>query len=337
MYNLIVFVPSTHSQAVRDALARSGAGKEGNYDSCSFSSRGEGRFRPLDGAHPAIGRVGEVCVVEEDRIEAVVHPSRVTQVVEAVRKAHPYEEPAIHLMQVLDYKAFLPPAASSSPSPPSSPPFSVVLEGLDGIGKSTAVEALAARISAVTLRTPPDSMRAFRSYFAGDGVEDTAMRKAYYVVGNFVAGTDMEEAKKAGKNVVIDRYHSSTVSYMLGKSDKPLPEAGDPAYAWPPQLPRPDHMVLLTLPEQARVARRAARAEVEETGEEALLRQRPDIPLRINEAYRRFGCTEVALDPSDGVDAVVDKILAALGRGRDGRLLMGAGVGAGAGAGTGSK
>ena len=55
---LVVFVPLTHSDAVRQAMGVAGAGKIGNYSYCSFSMRGVGRYRPDAGANPAIGSVG---------------------------------------------------------------------------------------------------------------------------------------------------------------------------------------------------------------------------------------------------------------------------------------
>jgi thymidylate kinase len=318
MLSIIVYVPATHAEAVRTALAAAGAGAAGAYDSCSFSCAGEGRFRPLKGAIPAFGAVGELAVVAEERIEATVPEAAVAAVVAAVRAAHPYEEPAIHLSQVVDWRAFVAApaqtvaaAAALVPSPPPRAlPVSIVVEGLDGVGKSTLVEALAARLHAVAMSSPPASMRGFRPHFDGlDGAE----RRAFYSVANFVAGADMERGVQAGRTVVMDRYFATTVAYQLAQSEAPLPPPGNVAYAWPALLPRPMHMVLLTLPEPDRLARRAARTAVAETGEEAELRRRPDVPLAINEAYRRLGCTEVALAADDGVEAAVDKVLAALG------------------------
>ena len=102
-YHLIIYVPLSHAQSVRDALASAGAGKIGNYDSSSFSSRGIGRFRPLKGANPHIGSVGKIEEVEEERIEVVVPEGvDVTKIVAAVRKVHPYEEPAIHILPMAD-------------------------------------------------------------------------------------------------------------------------------------------------------------------------------------------------------------------------------------------
>jgi dinuclear metal center YbgI/SA1388 family protein len=91
---LTVYVPGDGADAVREALAGSGAGRIGAYDSASFSSAGRGRFRPLAGASPAIGEIGRLESVDEVRIEVVLDPSLRGAVVAAMLAAHPYEEPA---------------------------------------------------------------------------------------------------------------------------------------------------------------------------------------------------------------------------------------------------
>lgn len=99
---VVVFVPVDSADIVREALHGAGAGRIGDYDSASWSTAGEGRFRPLDGADPAIGRVGEVEVVEEARVEVVVPRRRRTAVVRALLAAHPYEEPAFDVVPLAD-------------------------------------------------------------------------------------------------------------------------------------------------------------------------------------------------------------------------------------------
>ncbi|MDD5103079.1 MAG: hypothetical protein PHX93_01620 [Candidatus Peribacteraceae bacterium] len=84
-------------------MAGAGAGSIGRYDSCSFSSRGTGRFRPLKGATPAVGAVGSLEEVEEERIETVVQEDALQKVLQAIVKVHPYEEPAIHVLKMEDY------------------------------------------------------------------------------------------------------------------------------------------------------------------------------------------------------------------------------------------
>ena len=93
----VVFVPLTHTDAIRQALGEAGAGKIGNYDFCSFSSRGTGRFRGNEKANPVIGKVGKYEAVEEERIEAIVPREILAKIIEKVKAVHPYEEVAFDI------------------------------------------------------------------------------------------------------------------------------------------------------------------------------------------------------------------------------------------------
>ena len=93
-YKIVVYVPSSHGDKLREAMGNAGAGKIGNYDFCTFTLRGTGRFRAGAGANPAIGEVGRLEAVEEERIETVCEEEKLRGVLKAIREAHPYEEPA---------------------------------------------------------------------------------------------------------------------------------------------------------------------------------------------------------------------------------------------------
>ncbi len=105
---IVVYVPSSHAEKVRQALAESGAGHIGNYDSCSFTTVGTGRFRPLAGANPFIGKApkengaGKLEEVEEEKIETICPYEKLEKVLAAVKKVHPYEEPAIDIYPLLN-------------------------------------------------------------------------------------------------------------------------------------------------------------------------------------------------------------------------------------------
>ncbi|MFT4010539.1 MAG: Nif3-like dinuclear metal center hexameric protein [Nocardioidaceae bacterium] len=91
---LVCFIPRSDAGRLRQVLADAGAGRIGDYDSASFTTFGEGRFRPLEGADPAIGQVGSLEVVDEARVE-VVYPRAIREAaLAAMRAVHPYEEPA---------------------------------------------------------------------------------------------------------------------------------------------------------------------------------------------------------------------------------------------------
>lgn len=97
LLKIVVFVPESHADAIRDAMGRAGAGKIGNYTFCSFSSKGIGRFQPEQGANPAIGEVGKLESVGEERIEVVCSRERLKKVMNAIKKVHPYEEVALDI------------------------------------------------------------------------------------------------------------------------------------------------------------------------------------------------------------------------------------------------
>ncbi|MET0997712.1 MAG: Nif3-like dinuclear metal center hexameric protein [Marmoricola sp.] len=97
---LVVFAPVEAAGRIRAALVEAGAGTIGDYDSASFTSAGEGRFRPLRGARPAIGTIGEVETVDEVRIVVVAPRALRAHVVAQLRAAHPYEEPALDVIEL---------------------------------------------------------------------------------------------------------------------------------------------------------------------------------------------------------------------------------------------
>lgn len=101
-YKLVTYVPTDYADAVRDALAAAGAGQIGNYSHCSFSAHGEGRFQLEEGAQPFIGQEGLLEVVREVRVETIVPAHRMKAVLEALEKAHPYEEVAYDVFALVE-------------------------------------------------------------------------------------------------------------------------------------------------------------------------------------------------------------------------------------------
>lgn len=94
LYKLVVFVPKTAEIMVKQALGDIGSGVVGNYSHCSFAAPGEGNFKPLHGATPAIGEIDSLTSVEEVRLEVLVRANVLAGAVSAMLKAHPYEEVA---------------------------------------------------------------------------------------------------------------------------------------------------------------------------------------------------------------------------------------------------
>lgn len=101
MYTLCFYVPGSSLEAVKTAVFAAGAGRIGNYDLCCWQVEGHGQFRPLAGSNPALGKPGEIEKVSEYRVEMVCEASLITAVVNALKAAHPYEEPAWHVLEMV--------------------------------------------------------------------------------------------------------------------------------------------------------------------------------------------------------------------------------------------
>ncbi len=95
-------MPPSHLEATRDAVFAAGAGWIGDYSRCSWSTLGSGMFRGGEGTSPAVGEAGHDETVTEYRVETVVPDEKLEAVVAALRRAHPYEEPAYDVYLRLD-------------------------------------------------------------------------------------------------------------------------------------------------------------------------------------------------------------------------------------------
>ncbi|NCF18730.1 MAG: NGG1p interacting factor NIF3 [Haliea sp.] len=101
MYKLCFYVPESHLEQVKVAAFKAGAGRIGDYDSCCWQVSGQGQFRPLAGSAPYIGQQGKVERVAEYRVEMVCARECVKAAVLAMLDAHPYEEPAWDLVELV--------------------------------------------------------------------------------------------------------------------------------------------------------------------------------------------------------------------------------------------
>jgi len=106
MKKLVVFVPETHVEALKDALFDAGAGRLGDYERCSWQALGQGQFQPNAAANPYLGSAGKLESVFEYRVEMVCDDSCLAGAVAALRKAHPYEEPAFDIIELVDFERY---------------------------------------------------------------------------------------------------------------------------------------------------------------------------------------------------------------------------------------
>jgi hypothetical protein len=99
---LVVFVPEGALDSVRDALFAAGAGHIGDYERCSWYTAGTGTFRGGETTDPTIGEAGREERVPEVRLETVFPAELQREVVAALRGAHPYEEPAYDVYELVE-------------------------------------------------------------------------------------------------------------------------------------------------------------------------------------------------------------------------------------------
>lgn len=99
---IVTFVPASHLARVAEAITAAGAVTIGQYESCSFNTSGTGRFKPLAGAQPYIGKPGELTETDEDRLEVLIPAKRLEAVIKALKAAHPYEEPAFDVYPLME-------------------------------------------------------------------------------------------------------------------------------------------------------------------------------------------------------------------------------------------
>ena len=98
---LVVFVPREALDSVREALFEAGAGRIGGYERCSWYTQGTGTFLGGEGTSPSVGEAGREQRVAELRLETVYPADLHDEVVAALRRAHPYEEPAFDVYALL--------------------------------------------------------------------------------------------------------------------------------------------------------------------------------------------------------------------------------------------
>ena len=98
---LVVFVPADALDSVRNALFDAGAGRIGDYERCSWYAEGTGTFLGGEETSPAIGEKGREERVPELRLETVFPAERQDEIIAALREAHPYEEPAFDIYELL--------------------------------------------------------------------------------------------------------------------------------------------------------------------------------------------------------------------------------------------
>ena len=187
--------------------------------------------------------------------------------------------------------------------------LAVVVEGLDGCGKSTLVAGLAGALNARIASSPTPSFERLRTAFK-TARQPARVHRAFFLLGNYAAAREL-----AGETapVVMDRYFASTISGTLATAvDSPDAVATLPAhlFQWPSDLPTPALCIVLTLDDEKRFARLKARGHgwgVNEAAQAADM----SLPRRMAEVRKRItGARMVFIDASPSPAGVLEAALA---------------------------
>jgi len=100
LFKIVVFIPESHTNAVREAMTKAGAGWIGNYSDCTFSVQGMGTFKASEGCNPFLGEIGVLEKAAEVRLETIVRENHLNKVIRSMIQAHPYEEVAYDIYQL---------------------------------------------------------------------------------------------------------------------------------------------------------------------------------------------------------------------------------------------
>lgn len=103
MYKIGFYVPEQDVELVKSAMFEAGAGQIGNYEHCAWQALGSGQFMPQTGSHPYIGTDNQIERIAEYRVEMVCKNDCIQSVVDALRRHHPYEEPAYDVIRLEDF------------------------------------------------------------------------------------------------------------------------------------------------------------------------------------------------------------------------------------------
>src|SRR5690554_7613029 len=97
IYKLVTYTPSDNANQVRNALFEAGAGNIGNYDNCSFNSKGKGTYRGNEDSNPVVGEKNEFVIAKEIKIEVTFEKHLQNRILKALFDSHKYEEVAYEI------------------------------------------------------------------------------------------------------------------------------------------------------------------------------------------------------------------------------------------------
>lgn len=104
---IFVTTPLENIEEIRNVVCQAGGGIIGDYTYCTSSTKSVGTFKPNDNANPYIGEKNNLEFVEEEKLEVVCDVDNVKKVITKLREVHPYEEPAIDIIPLIDEEFFI--------------------------------------------------------------------------------------------------------------------------------------------------------------------------------------------------------------------------------------
>jgi dinuclear metal center YbgI/SA1388 family protein len=201
LFKVVTFVPPEFREKVLDAMFAAGAGHVGSYARASFRAAGTGGFMPGPGTHPFVGEQNAMANVEEDRVETIVPGTELSAVLAALHEAHPYEEPAIDVLEEhlpgRPYAGFG--HAGNLPAALSSKEFVTFIKSFFGLSTVPVVGVLPEVIRRVAFCSGAGSLVIPSVGPAGAQV---------LISGDISYHTALDVAQSGGCIVVVDHYSS---------------------------------------------------------------------------------------------------------------------------------
>ena len=103
-YKIETYLPKEALDNIKNALYRIGVGKIGNYDCCMNWYEVNSSWRPIEGANPYQGKVGEIEIAKEYKLEFVCDGNNLKKIIQAIKQNHPYEEVCINVIELYQVK-----------------------------------------------------------------------------------------------------------------------------------------------------------------------------------------------------------------------------------------
>jgi len=101
-YKIEIYTPEKYVKKIRNGLNKIGACRVGNYDNVAAITQTKGYWRPLENSNPFDGKIGEISEGNECKMEIRCKHELVKEAIKIIKKLHPYEEPLINVIPILN-------------------------------------------------------------------------------------------------------------------------------------------------------------------------------------------------------------------------------------------